>query len=276
MIVAWNGLAIRAFAEAATAFDRPDYAAVAAEAADFIRTHLWDGTTLRHVWEEGEARFPGFLDDYADLVNGLVSLYETTFDPSWIDWARSLAEGILERFLDPETGDFYDTPADGEQLIVRPKTFVDQGTPSGNGAAAEALLRLGTVLGEQRYLDRATHILKRYAQIAVEHPIACGQLLVAMDFALGQPYEIAIVGAPEDARTRALLRVVFGNYLPNRVVALRRPDDEIAPGIIPLLADRATLDGQPTAYVCRQFVCRQPVTSPAELAAQLGVAVPDS
>jgi len=275
VIVAWNGLAIRAFAEAATAFDRPDYATVAAEAAEFIRTHLWDGTTLRHVWEDGEARFPGFLDDYADLMNGLLSLYEATFDPSWVAWARKLADAVLDRFLDPEAGDFYDTPVDGERLIVRPKTFVDQGTPSGNGAAAEALLRLDTLLGERQYLDHATRVLERYAQIAVEHPIACGQLLVAMDFALGQPFEIAIVGDPADARTRALLRVVFSAYLPNRVVALRRPEDDLAPTIVPLLADRTALDGMPTAYVCRQFVCQRPVTDPTELAAQLGVPVPE-
>ncbi|MCX7624052.1 MAG: thioredoxin domain-containing protein [Thermomicrobium sp.] len=272
VIVAWNGLAIRAFAEAATAFDRPDYAQVAAEAATFVRQHLWDGTRLSHVWEESEPRFPGFLDDYADLANGLISLYEATFDPAWIAWARELAEVVLERFLDPETGDFFDTPEDGEPLIVRPKTFVDQGTPSGNGAAAEALLRLGTLLGERRYLDRATHVLERYARIAVEHPIACGQLLVAMDFALGRPFEIAIVGTPEDTRTQALLRVVYGNYLPNRVLALRRPGDEEAPRIVPLLAGREAIDGQPTAYVCREFVCQRPVTTPQELASQLGVA----
>jgi uncharacterized protein YyaL (SSP411 family) len=132
------------------------------------------------------------------------------------------------------------------------------------------------LLGEQRYLDRATQILERYAQLAVEHPIACGQLLVALDFALGQPFEIALVGDPEDTRTRALLRVVFGTYLPNRVVALRRPGDERAPAIVPLLAEREALDGHPTAYVCRRFTCQRPVTSPIELADQLGVAVPES
>ncbi len=276
VIVAWNGLTIRALADVATALDRPEYIAPAVEAAQFLHGHLWDGTTLWHVWEDGEARIPGFLEDYAHLANGLLSLYEATFDTRWVAWARQLVECILERFLDPEVGDFFDTPADSERLIVRPKTFVDQGTPSGNGAAVEALLRLGTLLGEQRYLDRATHVLERYARLVVEHPIACGQLLVAMDFALGQPFEIALVGDPQDPRTRSLLRVVYGNYLPNRVVALRRPDDDTASAVVPLLAERSMLDGQPTAYVCRHFVCQRPVATATDLAAQLGVAVPES
>ncbi|WP_448576976.1 thioredoxin domain-containing protein [Thermomicrobium sp.] len=276
VIVAWNALAIRAFAEAGAAFDRPDYVAIAERAANFLRDQLWDGTTLYHVWEEGEARFPGFLDDHANLVNALVSLYEATFDPSWIAWARQLTEAILTKFSDPVAGDFYDTASDAEQLIVRPKTFIDQGTPSGNGAAAEALLRLGTLLGEHRLIDRARTLLERYAQLAVEHPIACGQLLLAMDFALGQPFEIAIVGDPTQQETRALLRVVQASYLPNRVLAVRRPEDEMAATIVPLLAERFLVDGQPAAYVCRNFSCQRPVTTPQELASQLGIALPDS
>ncbi len=276
VIVAWNALAIRAFAEAGAAFDRPDYVAIAERAANFLRDQLWDGTTLYHVWEEGEARFPGFLDDHANLVNALVSLYEATFDPSWIAWARQLTEAILTKFSDPVAGDFYDTASEAEQLIVRPKTFIDQGTPSGNGAAAEALLRLGTLLGEHRLIDRARTLLERYAQLAVEHPIACGQLLLAMDFALGQPFEIAIVGDPTQQETRALLRVVQASYLPNRVLAVRRPEDEMAATIVPLLAERFLVDGQPAAYVCRNFSCQRPVTTPQELASQLGIALPDS
>jgi uncharacterized protein YyaL (SSP411 family) len=276
VIVAWNALAIRAFAEAGTALDRPDFVALAERAATFLRDQLWDGKTLYHVWEEGEARFPGFLDDYADLVNALVSLYEATFDPFWIAWARQLTEAILAKFIDPVAGDFYDTASDGEQLIVRPKTFIDQGTPSGNGATAEALLRLGTLLGEHRFIDQARTLLERYAQLAVEHPIACGQLLLAMDFALGQPFEVAIIGDPTQPETRALLRVVQASYLPNRVLALRRPEDETAASIVPLLAERSLVDGHPAAYVCRNFACQRPVTTPQELASQLGIALPDS
>jgi uncharacterized protein YyaL (SSP411 family) len=209
-------------------------------------------------------------------VNALVSLYEATFDPFWIAWARQLTEAILAKFIDPVAGDFYDTASDGEQLIVRPKTFIDQGTPSGNGATAEALLRLGTLLGEHRFIDQARTLLERYAQLAVEHPIACGQLLLAMDFALGQPFEVAIIGDPTQPETRALLRVVQASYLPNRVLALRRPEDEIAASIVPLLAERSLVDGHPAAYVCRNFACQRPVTTPQELASQLGIALPDS
>ena len=276
VIVAWNALAIRAFAEAGAALDRPDFVSIAERAATFLQDQLWDGNTLYHVWEEGEARFPAFLDDYADLVNALVSLYEATFDPSWIAWAHQLTEVMLVKFIDPVAGDFYDTASDGEQLIVRPKTFIDQGTPSGNGAAAEALLRLGTLLGDHRFVDQARTLLERYAQLAVEHPIACGQLLLAMDFALGHPFEIAIIGDPMQPETRALLRVVQASYLPHRVLALRRPEDEMAATIVPLLAERSLVDGQPAAYVCRNFACQRPVTTPQELASQLGIALPDS
>lgn len=275
VIVSWNGLAIRALAEAGATLDRPDFVSAAERAARFIQVELSTQDGLLHVWEDGEAKFPGLLDDYADLINGLLSLYEVTFAPEWVAWAHRLAEAMLARFSDDELGDFFDTPADGEQLIVRPKTFVDQGTPSGNGAAAEALLRLGTLLGERRYIDRAIRLLERYASIAVEHPIACGQLLIALDFALGEPFEIAIVGDWTLPEARALLRVVWGNYLPNHVLAVGRSDDLQAAQTVPLLAGRVALDGRPTAYVCRHFTCQRPVTTPEELAAQLGVAVPE-
>lgn len=274
VIVSWNGLAIRAFAEAAATFDRPDWAAAAEQAARFLHSTLWHDQGLWHVWQDGVAKIPALLDDYANLINGCLSLYEVTFDAELITWARELADTLLDRFQDEQAPGFFDTPIEITDLPVRPKSFIDQGTPSGNGAAAEALLRLGTLLGERRYQKAALSLLEHYAQLAEDHPIACAQLLLAIDFALSEPFELAVIGDLTAPETRALLRVPFVGYLPAKVIAARTPNDSHAAEVVPLLAERQPIDERPTAFVCRKFVCQQPVTTPQELATQLGIPWP--
>ncbi|MCM8748445.1 thioredoxin domain-containing protein [Thermomicrobiaceae bacterium CFH 74404] len=274
VIVSWNGLMLRAMAEAASVLGREDYAAAAVRNAEFLSSTVARDGHLFHVYKDGRAKIEGMLEDYAYLINGLVSLYEATFEARWIAWARELAETMLAEFSDPEQGDFFDTSVRSEALVARPKGLFDSATPSGNGAAAEALLRLSLLLGETRYQQRATAILERYARLASEHPVGFGQFLIAIDFALGQPFEVALVGEPSAPDTRALLRVVREPYQPYKVVALRQPGDEQAAEIVPLLAHRTMVDSRATAYVCRNFACQQPVTEPEALAEQLGVAVP--
>ncbi|MDR7518826.1 MAG: thioredoxin domain-containing protein [Armatimonadota bacterium] len=266
VLVAWNGLALAAFAEAARAFDRSDYRRVAEANAEFILKEMQtpDGRLLRS-WRAGQARLNAYLEDYANLIDGLLVLYEATFDARWFVEARRLAEVMIRHYRDP-AGGFFDTSDDHETLVVRPKDLQDNATPSGNAMAATVLLRLAALTGDGRYRDLAEAALRGVQPLLGNYPTAFAQWLCALDFALARPKEIAIIGDPVASETRALLAVVLKPYRPNQVVALGRPGE---PSPIPLLEGRAPLDGHATAFVCEQFACRQPVTDPEALEAQL-------
>ncbi|MBX6343207.1 MAG: thioredoxin domain-containing protein, partial [Thermomicrobiaceae bacterium] len=270
VLAAWNGLMLRALAEVGAALDRPDYVHAATRCARFLRDHLDRGGTLSRVFKDGRAHVDGYLEDYAALADGLVSLYEATFEPAWLDWARDLLARAVDRFADPQGGGFFDTPATAGDLITRPKDVFDSATPSGNALAAEALLRVAALTGEAADRQRALDLIERWAGFAAEHPTGFGQLLCDADLALAPIDEVALVGDPADPGTRALLAVVRRPYLPHKVVALARPGGDEA-SRVPLLAGREAQEGRPTAYVCRGFACLQPVTDPAALAAQLGL-----
>jgi hypothetical protein len=266
VLVAWNGLALTAFAEAARVFDRPDYREAAEHCAAFILNQMQTaGGRLRRSWRRGQARLNAYLEDYADLIDGLLALYETTFEPRWFTEARRLAEVMLERFRDP-AGGFFDTSDDHEALAVRPKGLQDNATPAGNAMAAMVLLRLAAFAGEGRYRQAAEETLRMVQPLLGSYPTAFARWLCALDFALAKPKEIAIVGDAAGADTAALLRVVREGYRPNQVVAVG-PAEERPP--VPLLANRVPLNGRATAFVCENFVCRLPVTAPEELATQL-------
>jgi uncharacterized protein YyaL (SSP411 family) len=267
VLTAWNGMMMRAFAEAGAALERPDWVEVAARNAAFVMRDLWQNGRLLRTWKDGRAKLNGYLEDHACYADALIALYEATFEPRWLDDARTLADVILARFADTESGGFYDTAIDHERLVTRPKDIFDNATPSGTSVAVDMLSRLALLTGEDRYRQAAEGVLTSLGTIASEHPTSFGRLLCALDFAIGRPREIAIVGPPEAEETRALRQAVFGRYLPNRVVAgSAGPDGGAA---IPLLQDRPLRDGKPTAYVCEGYVCQAPVTSADALTAQL-------
>ncbi len=269
VIAAWNGLMIRALATSAWILDRPADARQATRAAEFLWSHLWDGQRLWHYWKDGAARVNGFLDDYACLAEGFLTLYAATFDLRWFSAARTLADRLIALFWDDEHGGFFDTSHDHEPLIARPRTLYDAATPCGNSAAAMVLLRLAELTGHDDYRRRAEATLRLVAAALPRHPTAFGWFLSALDFLLGPPLEVAIIGDPAASDTRALLAVLRQRYRPTTVWACAAPDDQAARTAIPLLADRPPLDGRATAYVCRQFACQAPTTDPAVLAAQL-------
>ena len=270
VLTAWNGMMLRAFAEAAVALDRLDYREVAIRNATFLTTEMQRDGRLLRTWKDGQAKLNGYLEDYANLIDGLVATYEATFDPRWIEQATSIADVMLEQFPDEANGGFYDTGIDHEQLVSRPKDVFDNATPSGNSVAADALQRLALLTGEERYRAAAKRVLGLLAATAAQHPTGFGRLLSAVDLALGSPKEVAVIGQPDAADTRELLRTVFDRFLPNRVVALGRPG--AIPPSITLLEGRNAREGKATAYVCQNYTCQAPVTSAAELADQLGAA----
>ncbi|MCZ2115968.1 MAG: thioredoxin domain-containing protein [Anaerolineae bacterium] len=273
VLTAWNGLMLAAFAEAGRALKRPDYTGIATQNAGFLWAHLRqdDGRLLRSWQADAGARYNGYLEDYAFLADGLLALYQTTFEPRWFAWARELADRMLAHFRDSEGGGFYDTSDDHETLLHRPKDVQDNATPSGNSMAATGLLMLSLYTGEGRYWDIAEAMVAALYEPMARYPIAFSQWLSAAAFIQSRPQELAIAGDPGAADTRALLDVAGGRYRPNLVVAAGNED---AAGIIPLLADRPQIDGRATAYVCRQFVCRLPVDEPGALAGQLDGANP--
>jgi uncharacterized protein YyaL (SSP411 family) len=274
-LAAWNGLAIGALADAARLLSfAPDgaeaaarYRAAAVRAADVVLGGLLaaDGR-LGRSWKDGRATGQGVLEDYANLAEGLLALYEATFDERWFTAARQLADAILERFADPEGG-FFDTATDHERLVTRPKDIQDNATPSGGAVATVVLLRLAAFTGESRYREAAERALSTVTAYATRYPTAFAMWLQAIDLALAPVAEVAIVGDPLHEATRALLQVASSGYEPNRVVALLA--DEARASAIPLLEARARIDGRPTAYVCRGFACRLPVTDPDALRDQL-------
>ncbi len=267
VLTAWNGMMMRAFAEAGAALGRADWIETATRNAEFVMRDLWQGGRLLRTWKDGRAKLNGYLEDHALYADALVALYEATFDVRWLDAARMVADVILAKFPDDESGGFYDTASDHEQLVTRPKDIFDNATPSGSSVAADALLRLALLTDDNRYQIAAAGVLAALGGIASEHATSFGRLLCALDFAVGSPREIAIIGPAAAPATQALRQAVFGRFLPNRVVA--GADDPDSAPTIPLLAQRPLRDGQPTAYVCEGYVCQAPVTTPEALAAQL-------
>jgi uncharacterized protein YyaL (SSP411 family) len=267
VLTAWNGLMMAAFAEAGRVLDRADYVRIAEENAQFLQeTMIGEDGRLLRTWKAGsDAKYNGYLEDYANLADGLLALYQTTFDIRWFEWAQKLARQMIDHFLDPENGAFFDTSDDHENLLYRPKNIQDNATPSGNAMAVQVLLKLNLYLGEGAYWDVAQDALRGTAGFMARFPTGFAHWLNAAAFTLGDPREVAIVGAPDDTRTIALTSVINKDYRPNLILAVGEEG-----ATIPLLAGRRQMDGKATAYVCKRFVCQVPVTDAAGLMEQLG------
>jgi len=269
ILTAWNGLMLSSFAEAAAILERPDYRRVAEVNASFLLEHLQSDALLLRTYKAGEAKLNAYLEDYACLIDGLISLYEATGTLKWIESAILLADRMIDEFWDGESGGFFFTGKSHEQLIVRLKEFLDNATPSGNSIATLSLLRLSVLTGNENYRRLATTVLRLLADQIGRYPSAFGFALSALDFYLDVPLEIALVGDPTDSRLSELLRVVWQAYVPNRVVALCTEDHKKAADLLPLLRQRDTLASQPTAFVCEAYTCKAPARSAHELVPQL-------
>ena len=267
VLTSWNGLMLAAFAQGGVGLERGDYLKVAERNAAFLLDELRteDGTLLR-TWRDGRAKGRGFLEDYAHLVDGLLALYQATFEPRWYDAASELAEMTIENFQAPE-GTFFDTSVAHEELVMRPRSLQDNAIPSGNAMAAWDLLRLSQLSVEPRYAEIARRSLRQVQQLLARYPLGFGQWLTALNYALAETREIAIVGNPRAAEVKALLRVCRDGYRPHQVLAVGDPRDPRVE--VPLLTDREQIDGKATAYVCVDFTCRRPVTDPETLQAEL-------
>jgi uncharacterized protein YyaL (SSP411 family) len=267
VIAGWNGLMLRAFAEAGRVLRRPDLVAVAEANARFMLAQMRQDNRMRRSYKDGRAPLAGYLEDQAAVADGLLSLYEATFDPTWLDHVHGLVTEMLTAFWDDTEARFFDTAADHERLVVRPQDVTDNAVPSGTSMAVDVLLRAGMLLGEPSWVDRARVTLERLGPTAAKAPQAFGRLLAAIDFYLGRPVELAVIGNPAEPPVTEFLEVIRARYLPNRLVAVAPPGRQRQP--MPLLSNRTAIGGKVTAYLCEGFVCQAPTTDPSELAHQL-------
>ncbi|HEX2719018.1 MAG TPA: hypothetical protein VHM67_15220, partial [Gemmatimonadaceae bacterium] len=270
ILAGWNGLMLRALAEAARVFARDDWRELALRNGEFLfRTSVRQGRVMR-THTAGETRLAGYLEDHAAVALGALALYELTFDRLWLDRARMLADSIVEWFWSEETGTFFDTARDHEQLVTRPRDVTDNAVPSGTSLTADLLLRLAEVYQDEELARRGVWIVETLAEPMAQHPQAFGNLLGAADLAVHGALELALSGDPGDARFRALAAEAASRYLPALVMAGGVPDSA-ATRDVGLLADRPLQSGVPTAYLCRRYVCEAPATDPAALGTQLDV-----
>ena len=270
VVAAWNGMAISALAECGLLLSRPDLTAAARDAAALLaRLHLAGGRLIRTSRDGTAGDTAGTLEDYACVAEGFLTLSGVTGEARWLRLAADLLEVALGSFGDGEGG-FYDTAADGEALIFRPADPADNATPSGTFAVAGALLSYAALAGSARHREAAEGALGVLPGIAARYPRAAGAGLSVAEAILAGPAEIAVVGGPDDDRTRALHQTALRAAPPGAVLALGdggQPLDD-ADGV-PLLGGRGLVAGAPAAYVCRQFTCQAPVTAPEELEAVL-------
>jgi uncharacterized protein YyaL (SSP411 family) len=273
ILTAWNGLMIAALAKGSQALQDPGYAQAACKSADFILESMRtpSGGLFRR-FREGQVAHPGFLEDYAFLVWGLIELYEATFDIRYLEEALLLNQRQLDLFWDQEKGGCFFTPRDGEQLITREKDLYDGATPSGNSVTALNLLRLGRLTGQTVLEEKADQLMRYFSKTVSNYPMAYTQFLIALDFVIGPAQEMVIAGDPVHEGTGPLIRKIHESFLPNKVLLLRptsEKDARRACAVSPFLENMLPLNQQPTVYLCSQYVCQNPITDWGELEALL-------
>ncbi|HUN08370.1 MAG TPA: thioredoxin domain-containing protein [Aggregatilineales bacterium] len=259
ILTGWNGMMLASLAEAARVLDRADYRDAAVRTGEFLlRAMVAPDGRLYRTHKAGQSKLNGYLEDYACLIDALLELYQTTFEVRWFTEARRLADVVLAHFSASDGG-FFDTSDDHEALIARPRNMQDNAVPSGNGLMVKQLLRLAAYTGEAKYEDAARRTLALLTGALRQAPQAFTESLSGLDMLTPGLTEIALVGDPASEATQALLREVNRVWRPNAILALA-PAAVDGESVVPLLSHRTLRGGQPTAYVCKHFVCANPVT----------------
>ena len=263
ILVGWNGLMISAMAQAYQVLRDERYRTAATEAVDFIFAKLHDKSDgLLHVYKDGQAKITAFLDDYAALLDGLIDVYQATFDAQYIDRACQLADEMVARFYDESDGGFFYTANDHEQLITRNKDSQDNAMPSGNSLAAGALSRLARISGRSDFETKAIQTLELLSGQLALMPMSGGQALMAVDFLLDEACEFVIVDGDKATDTALCLQEIHTHFLPNKVILRHNAsvtDDEIPASLQNLLTGKASQSSQPTIYICQRGTCAQPI-----------------
>jgi len=265
ILAGWNGLMLRAVAEAARAFDNEQFHAMALKNAELLHGEMTRSGRVLRSRKDGVTRIPGFLEDHAAVALGFISVYELTFDSRWIDRALEISAAITDQFWDEESRVFFDTASDAEKLITRPRDVADNAVPAGSSLAAELCLRISELTGDKIYRGRAERVLRPLATSMTRHAIAFGHLLGVADMLVRGGVQVALAGDPDRDDFEKLARAVGRTYVPALVLA---GGDPARAGGVTLLHGRDAAAGA-TAYVCRGFTCDLPTRDPAQLTEQL-------
>lgn len=273
-LASWNGLMLASLAEAARTLRRADLRQAMLKSAAFLRDQMMtaDGRIWR-TWKAGEAKIPGYLEDYACVADAFLEVYQTTFDEGWFQLAVTLTDSALAHFR-AEDGGFYDTAGDGEELIARPRALQDNAIPAGSSVMARNLARLAAYTGHAAYDEAARQTLGLLTAAMEQVPQAFGEALTALDLLENGIDEVAVLGGVTDPRVSALLDVIQGPFRPGVIVALAPNGQAAGHSAVPLLHERTLRQGEPTVYVCRQFVCQLPATTVDEVSRLLDGPVP--
>ena len=264
ILTAWNGLMLAAFAEASAVLDVPEYLDIAKQNAEFLLTELQRDGCLLRTWKNGTAKLNAYLEDYANVADGLIELYQASGEIRYLTEAKRLADLMIDEFWDEENGGFYFTANEHEELIVRNKDYYHNATPSGNSVAADVLLNLSKFFADEKYERFAATVLRLVATQISRYPQGFGRALSALEFHLNPAKEIVIVGDVGND----LARAAGQSYVP-KAILVRSNDPEAESETLPLLKDRGQVDGKATAYVCENFVCQRPVTTVEEFLKQI-------
>jgi len=266
ILASWNGLMLSSLAEAACTLRREDYRSAAVASGSFLLKSMTAGGYLKHTYKDGRGLINGYLEDYAMVIQGLMSLHQATLSGKWLKQAIRLADTMLEQFWDKASGTLYDTSTDRTDLIVRPRSTTDGAIPSGASVAAIVLLRLGRLTDNKRFEEIALKGLQSVRDLMSVYPLGFSNWLCALDFYLSAPREIALVGSSSPA-TFELLQVLCKKWLPNAVFAALDPAHPVTG--VKLLENREMVDHRPTVYICQRYSCHRPVTEASDLEKQL-------
>jgi uncharacterized protein YyaL (SSP411 family) len=248
---------ISALAKGFVGLRKESYLQRAATCADFIWETLWQDDSLLRVYKDGQARFKGCLEDYAYFLEGLVALYEASFESKWLEKAQTLAESMINRFWDEKDGGFFMTASDHEPLIARLKNPMDDAMPSANAVAALALLRLGRLTGKSLFEEKGRQTVRAFQGDMAQRPAAFTAMLAALDFMESAPVEIVLSGPKEDKEYQKMLETLYHDYRPNQMVVVYQGEETVK--WIPWAGGRGPVSNQPTAYVCKEGTCHPPV-----------------
>jgi uncharacterized protein YyaL (SSP411 family) len=265
----WNGLMIRGLAFAGRIFERTDWVDLARGAADFVLAELWDGQRLLRSYQEGQARIPGFLEDYGDLASGLTALYQATFEPRYLEAVEALVRVAEARFWDEEKRAYLTAPRDQGDLVVATFATFDNAFPSGASTLTEAQVALAALTGEKKHLDLAESYVSRMKEQLRQNPMGYGHLGLAADALVEGAPSVTFAGARE--AVASLLSVTRATYAPTFSFAWKDPGAPVPPSMRETFEGRGPVGGHGAAYLCRHFACEMPMTEPGELARKLAL-----
>ena len=270
IITAWNGLMISAYARAAQVLDDPRYLEIATRAAKFLRANLYDKESrlLYRNYRGSRSDIEGFADDYAFVIQGLLDLYEASFDIEWLKLATELQETQDRMFFDEKNGGYFSTSGKDKSVFLRMKDDNDGAEPAASSVAALNLFRLSQIRNDQPMSERARKTIAAFATTLSHFPSAMPQLLVALDYSLGKPLQIVIAGRKDAPETKALLNEVHRHFLPQTILLLADGGEgqKYLGEKNEAIRAMSLVDSKPAAYVCRSFTCKAPVTEPKALA----------